>query len=69
MCTHYKKATVFQLLALSCGIALKIILNSKTEQAFKTKFKCFSISSYLDTVENATKIEEITVSKYKTCSC
>ena len=28
------------------------IKNSKTEQAIKTKFKCFFISSYLDTVEN-----------------
>ena len=30
------------------------IKNGKAEQAFKTKFKCFLISSYLDTVENAT---------------
>ena len=39
------------------------IKNSKTEQPHKTKFKCFLISSYLDTVENAnkSKIEEITV--------
>ena len=33
------------------------IKNNKTEQAFKTKFKCFLISSYLDTVENAKKIK------------
>ena len=31
------------------------IKNSKTEQALKTKFKCFLISAYLDTVENANK--------------
>ena len=30
------------------------IKNSKNEQAHKTKFKCFFICSYLDTVENAT---------------
>ena len=29
--------------------------NSKTEQALKTKLKCFLISSYLDTEENANK--------------
>ena len=39
------------------------IYNSKTEQAFNTKFKCFLISSYLDIVENANKwkIKEITL--------
>ena len=32
------------------------IKNSKTIQAYKTKFKCVLIPSYLDTAENAKKI-------------
>ena len=38
------------------------IKNSKTKQAFKTKFKCFLISSYLDTIEK--QLSEIRRNNY-----
>ena len=56
----YARTTKKQYCVSVTGIKLwncieSYIKNSKTEQALRTKFKCFLISSYLDTVESAQK--------------
>ena len=49
-----KSNTVFHLLVLSCGIALKITLKiAKLNKLVRQNSNVFLISSYLDTVENA----------------